>query len=122
MEWTISFLADQQIVLIQTRGVVDKNTSLEMVKAIPEAMEKHNATRLLIDHSEISSVSGSTIEVYYRPQEVAKVGVPVRIKIAEVVLPSHREHFGFLETVFRNRGFDFLVFSNQEAAIEWLTK
>jgi|WetSurMetagenome_2_1015567.scaffolds.fasta_scaffold1202718_1 hypothetical protein len=122
MEWTISFLIDQQIVVIKTRGVADETTSLAMVKIIPETMMQYNAVRLLIDHSDLSGVSGSVVNIYYRPQELREIGVPPKVKIAEVVLPAHKEHFDFLETVCRNRGFDFSIFNDQETAILWLTR
>ena len=122
MEWTVSFLPDQQIVVIQTRGVADETSSLEMAKSLSKTMAQHKAMRCLIDHSAISSVSGGTVGVYYRPRRLSQIGVPSKIKIAEVVLPAHREHFGFLETVCQNYGFSFRIFNDRESAIQWLTK
>jgi hypothetical protein len=122
VEWTISFLSDKKIVVIQTYGVADETSTVEMAKNISKTMAKHLALRCLIDHSAISSVSGGTVEMYYRPNVLIKIGVPFKIKIAEVVLPAHKKHFGFLETVFRNRGFDFRIFEDRESAIHWLTK
>jgi hypothetical protein len=121
MEWTISFLPDQQMVVIQTQGVADETSSLEMARSIAKTMAQHKAARCLIDHSALSSVLGSVIEIYDRPQELTEIGVPARIKIAEVVLPDQQEHFGFLETVCRNRGFYFCIFDNRQSAIQWLT-
>jgi len=122
MEWTISFLPDQQIVVIQTLGVADETSSAEMAKSIAKTMAQHKAMRCLIDHTAISSVSGNTIEIYYRPKGLSEIGIPAKVKIAEVVLPAHKEHFDFLETVCRNRGFDFCTFDDRESAIQWLTK
>jgi len=122
MEWTISFLPDQQIVVIQTQGVADGASSLEMAKSISKIMFEHQALRCLIDHSALSAVSGKVVNLYYRPQELREVGVPTRIKIAEVVLPLHAAHFGFLETVCRNQGFNFRIFNQREPAVQWLTE
>jgi hypothetical protein len=121
MEWIISFLPEQQIVTIQTRGVADETSSLEMAKNILKTMQAHNARLCLIDHSALSAVSGKVVKIYNRPQELRGVGVPSNIKIAEVVLPAHEEHFGFLETVCRNKGFDFRIFNERESAMHWLT-
>jgi hypothetical protein len=122
MEWTIYFLSDQQIVVIQTHGVADETSSLEMAKNISKTMAQYKTTRCLVDHSDISSVSGNIVEIYHRPQELGEIGVTSKIKIAEVVLPAHKEHFGFLETVCLNRGFSFCMFDDRESAIQWLTK
>jgi hypothetical protein len=121
MEWTISFLPDQQIVVIQTRGVADGASSLKMARNILKTMQEHKALLCLIDHSALSAVSGNTVNIYYRPQELREVGVPANIKIAEVVLPAYEAHFGFLETVCRNNGFNFRIFNEREAAMQWLT-
>jgi hypothetical protein len=120
MEWKTSFLKEQRIVVFETSGVADGAGSFEMAKSISGTMAVHLATRCLIDHTGISSISASISDAYYRPQRVFKFNIPVRIKIAEVVLPAHKRHFDFLETVFRNRGFDFRVFSEREPAIKWL--
>jgi hypothetical protein len=122
MEWTISFLPDQQIVIIQTRGIADETSSVEMAKSISKTMAQHRVMRCLIDHSAISSVSGRIVEIYYRPKRLIEIGILFKVKIAEVVLPAHKEHFNFLETVCRNRGFDFSIFDDRESAIQWLTK
>jgi hypothetical protein len=122
MEWTISFLPDQQVVVIQTQGIADEASSLEMAKNISKAMQEYKVTRCLIDHSAISSVTGDVIKVYNRPRLLRGIGVPRHIKIAEIVLPAHRIHFGFLETVCRNNGFGFSIFNDRESAMEWLIK
>ncbi|PKN93079.1 MAG: hypothetical protein CVU44_11660 [Chloroflexi bacterium HGW-Chloroflexi-6] len=122
MEWTISFLPDQKIAVIETRGVADEAGSIEMAQDISKTMAKYLTTRCLIDHSALSAISSSTIGIYNRPTGLIKIGVPFRIKIAEVVLPAHKKHFGFLETVCRNRGFDFCIFDDRESALQWLTK
>jgi len=122
MEWTVSFLPDQQIAVIQTRGIADGASSLEMSKSISKIMIEHKSMRCLIDHSALSAVSGDVFKIYQRPQELRGVGVSSAVRIAEVVLPSHRAHFGFLETVCRNNGFDFCIFNEREAAIQWLIR
>jgi len=122
MEWSTTFLPDDKIVLIETSGIADEASSVEMAKIIFKSMARHLSLRCLIDHSAISSVSGSAVEIYDRPKRLVKLGLPFEIRIAEVVLPEHREHFRFLETVFRNRGFAFYIFDDRESARQWLIK
>lgn len=120
MEWTVSVLSGQKIVVIQTQGVADEADSLKMAKSIAETMAEYNAERCLIDHSAIHSVTGAVVKIYYRPQELREVGIPSKVRIAEAVLPAHKAHFDFFETVCRNRGFDFRIFNERESAIQWL--
>ena len=122
MEWTISFQSDHQIAIIETSGDADGESSLEMAKEISKVMAEYKTKRLLVDHSAISSVSGSTIDIYYRPQKINRIGIPSEVRIAEVVLPAYREHFGFLKSVCLNFGFSFQIFNDKESAIQWLTE
>jgi hypothetical protein len=120
MEWTVSLLEDEQIVVFTTQGVADQESSLEMARSISKTMAEHKVTRCLIDHSAISSVSGASVEIYYRPQKLEKIGIPSDVRIAQVVLPEHRDHFAFLKSVCLQFGFSFQIFNEQEPAIQWL--
>ena len=114
MEWTITPHEEDQYAEIITRGVADRNGSLDMAKAIAIAMSEHKIKKAFIDHRNIDSVSGRTGEVYQRPKQLQEMGVVSGLKIAEVVKPEHKEFFSFLETVCINRGFDFAIFIDQE--------
>jgi hypothetical protein len=122
MQWNSSFLQDEQIVVIKTFGDADEKSSMEMAKSISQTMMEYKSTRCLIDHSALLSVSGTSVDIYYRPQGISNTGIPSGVKIAELVKPAHKSHFGFLEYVCRNNGFDFRVFESREPAIQWLTK
>jgi hypothetical protein len=120
MEWTITQHTDDGYAEIVTQGIADKESSLAMAKACSDELRKSNITKILIDHSNISKVSGGIVDVYNRPKEMKKIGVSFDIKIAEIVRPEHKEFFKFLETVAVNRGFQFSIFLDREAALHWL--
>lgn len=120
MEWTTSFLSAEKIVLIETSGCADATGSLEMANNIRKEMMKYKSFRCVIDHRKITSVSGKAVEIYDRPRKFLGIRIPINVKIAEVVLPEHKEFFRFLETVCLNRGFSFKIFDSREAAIAWL--
>jgi hypothetical protein len=120
MEWNATFLPEGRIVVIETSGIADKEGSIGMAKSIAKTMIFHGSVRCLVDHSAIQSVTGNSFEIYDRPSLFVKLGVPFKIKIAEVVRMEHREHFAFFETVCRNRGFIFCLFDDRESALEWL--
>jgi hypothetical protein len=120
MEVNITFLPDKQIVFVKTSGEADAKSSNLMIKSIMESMMEHNSTHCLIDHTDVRFVSGSTMEIYQRPNELIKAGVPFNVKLAAVVLEIYKDHFGFLETVCANRGINYRTFFDQETAIQWL--
>ena len=82
--------------------------------------EQKKDKKVLIDHRNIGTVSGRTLEVYDRPVEFKEIGVITGIKIAEIVKPEHKQFFTFLETVCVNRGHMFSIFDDQKSALEWL--
>ena len=120
MNWTIKINEEDRYVEIVTSGYADKEGSLNMVKDTMAASGRSKIKKILIDHSNIDSVSGEALEIYDRPKELEKIGVIHGIKVAEVVKPEHDEFFYFLETVCRNRGYQFSIFFDYNSAMEWL--
>lgn len=122
MEYEIRIYNEEKYVEIVTRGVADKDGSLSMAKTIKETMQQHRMTRALIDHRNIESVSGETMEIYNRPKLFRIMGVVLNIKIAEIIKPDHVKHFRFFETVCINQGIRLSIFQEKTPALEWLLK
>jgi len=122
MEWTLTLHEEDRYAEVKTGGIADRDGSLLMAKAISGALQEKKIKKILIDHRHITSVSGTTIDVYHRPMEFEKIGVVPGIKVAEVVKPQHKEFFNFFELVCVNRGYIFSVFYDKQSALEWLLK
>ncbi len=118
MEWETTI--HHNYIEIVTHGIADKEKSLEMAKTITKMMRRNKSTRVLIDHRDLKAVSGTTIDVYERPTIFRIIGIILGIRIGEVIKPDHQEHFRFLETVCRNRGFQFSIFFEKGQAVKWL--
>jgi hypothetical protein len=122
MEWEIRIHNEEKYAEVITKGVADKDGSLNMAKVIRETMQQHGITRVLIDHRNIESVSGEIIEIYNRPTLFRIMGVILGVKIAEIIKPDHIRHFSFFETVCINQGFRISIFQEYLPALEWLLK
>lgn len=120
MEWTITLNEEKQYAEVVTGGIADSDGSREMAKEISMVLNKTKIKKILIDHSNISAVSGGAVEIYSRPKEFEEIGVIPGIKVAEVVKAEHKEFFRFLETVCVNRGYIFSTFDDKKYALEWL--
>lgn len=125
MEWTVDYQAEHRILFVKTEGVADRQSILGMIQTIKERMEAHQVGRCLIDHRAITAVQGGTGEIYNHVEEIIKKSrrsfqLAYAIKIVEVIRPEHEDHFRFLETVFRNRGFEFTVVHDYDAALRLL--
>ncbi|MFH1198519.1 MAG: hypothetical protein V1720_22645 [bacterium] len=120
MEWDITIHNDYKYIEVVTKGVADKDGSMDMAKSISETMRRHRITKALIDHRNVTNISGSVLEAYERPKLFKIIGVILGIKIAEIINPDHLEHFKFLETVCLNQGYKFSVYYDRTEALEWL--
>lgn len=120
MEWTLSYQPEHHLILVQTHGTADEAGSLAMSVAIKSLAEQHQVHDCLIDHRQLDGVAGNVFDVYDHPQKLQERGIRAQFRIAEVARPEHLEFFRFMETVFRNRGIDFMVFTDEAAARRWL--
>lgn len=120
MEWEIHRDPEGKYLEVVTRGVADQEGSLNMAKAITETMRQQRLTRVLIDHRQIESVSGGTLEIFKRPPVLSLIGIILGVKIAEIIKPEHLAHFSFFETVCLNQGFRISIFQEKAPALEWL--
>lgn len=120
MEWSIVVNEEHQCVEVVTRGIADKDSSLNMAKAILNETKTCQLKKILIDHRNLEHVTGSTMEIYERPKLLKESGAVPGVKIALIVKPEHWEHFKFFETVCVNQGLLFSLFQDKEKAMAWL--
>ena len=120
MKWEIAVYDEDKYIEVITSGIADGDGSLKMAKAIAQTMRAHRITKALIDHRNVESVIGSTMDVYHRPKVFRLIGAILRIKIAEIVKLEHVEHFKFFERVCLNQGYQLSVFQDKDEALAWL--
>jgi hypothetical protein len=120
MVWTIEYFDDEEALYIKTKGVLDSESANAMVRDAVQAMDFHQCTRQIVDHRE-TSFRLNLLEYYERPAVNQKIGISRLWKIA-MVFKELDEQTYFMETVFRNRGFDFRQFADINEARRWLRK
>lgn len=120
MEWNMAIHDENEYLEVITGGIADRDSSLEMVKALIAEMSARQITKVLIDHSNLDGVGGRASEIYNRPRQIKEHGAIMKIRIAEVIKPEHMEHFKFFETVCVNQGFQMSMFRDREKALAWL--
>jgi hypothetical protein len=118
MEWKIDYIADQDILYIKTQGVLTSESANAMVSEIVKAADLHKCNKQIVDHRE-TTFALKLLEYYERPLVNKEIGISYSWKIA-MVFKELSKDTGFMETVFRNRGFDFRQFLSVEDAKAWL--
>ena len=118
MDWTIDYLLDENLLYIRTQGVMTRASANAMVKEIVEAAGCHHCDRQIVDHRK-TTFAFSIMEYYERPAVNREIGISHTWKIA-MVFRELNEDTRFMETVFRNRGYNFRQFDDLEEARTWV--
>jgi hypothetical protein len=118
MEWTIEYIVDEDVLYVKTRGVLTRESANVMVEDIVRAAGLHKCSKQIVDHRE-TTFALKLLEYYERPIINEQIGISYSWKIAMVFKELNKDTY-FMETVFRNRGFQFQQFVNIEDAKAWL--
>jgi hypothetical protein len=123
MNWEIEYLQQEGVVYVRTWGTLtDVHANQMMIaEAVAEA-EKHGATKCLIDDRDLTLEIG-IVDLYYLPEAFSDLGVRHEYKVA-IVFPVgslKEENFKFYETRAANLGYTHRLFSDPDAALDWLT-
>jgi hypothetical protein len=89
-----------------------------MISDIVAGMSQYQCTRQIVDHSE-TDMALSVVEFYKRPNINEQIGISRSWQIA-MVFKVFDDNSKFMETVFRNRGYNFRRFPNLEEAKSWI--
>lgn len=119
MSWNIIIHRDLRIIETVFSETVNREDVQTYGPLIFQYSEENQITRILLDHTG-SHFSLSVWELFSLPEFIEKMGFSRKYKTA-IVSPDRHEDFVFLETVARNRGYNFRLFQNRIAAIDWLS-
>lgn len=122
MQWEFDWLAEARIARARTTGQVTFDAVLGMIADGMAFARRHQARRLLVDHTACEP-AGSTLDLYRLPPAAEAQGLTRDFRLA-IVAPAHPKHlsdFSFYETRAHNAGFPHRVFTNERDAIAWLT-
>ena len=117
-EWTIEYLANENILYLKSRGIMDNSAANVMVKALADAAVEYKCLTHLVDHCE-TTFDLSFLDYFNRPAINQRLGVSRGFKTAMVFAQLTKDTL-FMETVFRNRGYNLRHFTDIDEARVWL--
>ena len=119
MKWEFHYHKVPNYLEAVISGSLSSDELNEMAVERWNELRKHDCRKILFDFSQITNML-SAVDIYHRPEESEKAGVLKTNYTAAVVPKIYYKEFKFMETVYKNRGFDLNVFDKREDAIKYL--
>jgi hypothetical protein len=110
--------SDTDCVILRVEGTVNLDRIRKLAPEVASLCERKECFRVLNDMS-MAAIDISILDAYESPTVMVESGITQRIKRA-LVLPPSFDKSDFLEIVTRNRGHDFMVFTDIHKARLWL--
>ncbi|MBK8783202.1 MAG: hypothetical protein IPO22_15670 [Anaerolineales bacterium] len=118
MEWNIKYSLDEHLIYVKTKGILTVESANLMVEDIVKAAACHQCDNQIVDHRE-TTFALQLFEYYERPEVNSKIGISPRWNIA-MIFKELTSNTLFMETVFRNRGYNFCQFDDIGKARKWV--
>jgi hypothetical protein len=121
MEWTIAYLAQEQIVEVVTTGTISHDDMRKMIAAAVDAGIAHGSPLALVDHRQ-SDMALSVVDIYRLASFQIDTRVAYRSRVAIIVRDSlaRSDEAQFFDDRSFNSGMARKLFADRDAAIRWL--
>ena len=119
MEWEFHYHPEHDYLEIVISGPMSSHELNLLAVERQNKLRELNCHKVLFDFSQITSMLATTA-IYHRPQETAELGIHGGNRIAAVVADADWKDFKFMETVYKNQGYDLNVFLNRDEALSYL--
>ena len=118
LTWQLAYRPDDNVVLLETTGPIEKTWLSAMVASTVAFAEQHQSWRILADHRK-SLLKLDPLEIYYCPRLLFSSGISSQHAIS-LVFSRRTEDLQFLENVCRNSGLHLSVFTEPGLALNRL--
>ena len=119
MDWEFHYRQEPNYLEVIISGPLSNDELNAMAIERWVLLRRFNCRKILFDFTRITNFL-NTVDIYGRPNQSERVGV-LRTNYSAAIVPKlYFNDFKFLETVYKNRGFDLNVFDNEEDAVNYL--
>ena len=120
MDTEYTYNADKDVLIAKITGTYLVSKDISVVKQIIDRLKEYNCSKILFDFRNAKFVV-ETLPAYDRPKVMESLGVKRSVKFASVYKKLDKDT-RYTESVYRNRGWRMMDFTDYDAAIEWLTE
>ncbi len=121
MEFKISISENGKYLIVDVFQAITGELEKNFLKESIEVIKAHNIKNIFVDVSTVQNIARITDNYKFAYDETKRLGHPRDVKIAVFVNPEDHSH-DFMETLFKNAGYNCNIFQDKSSAIEWLNK
>lgn len=114
----VSYNEDRQYIESSIIGLLDMDAVERGLVEMNTAFDRYQCKRILYDLSEVE-IGLETHEIYFVPKLLIEAGNQ-QMKRAVIFSNNNEQDFNFFETVAANQGLNIQIFTDREAALNWL--
>lgn len=114
----VTYNENQQFIECSINGTLDMDAINRALIEMNTAFDRYQCTRVLYDLNK-TELGLETQEIYFIPKLLKEAG-NLKMKRAVVFSPKFEQDFAFFETVAANQGLQVQIFTDREAALNWL--
>jgi hypothetical protein len=119
MDWDFRFPPDTDYLEVVVRGNISPEGLDAMAVERQRMLDSRDCRKIFFDFRAAPNPL-SVIDTYHRPEALFRAGIRNQNSSAAVVSPRDLGSYRFMETVYRNRGYDLNVFTSEEEAKAFL--
>ena len=121
MEFKLTISKNRKYLIIDVFNTITEELQRRFVEEGVETMKKNNIKNVLVDVNRVPNTANVYEKYKLAYYETDRLGYPRDGKIAVFVNPGDNSH-DFIETAFRNAGYQCSIFKDKNSAVEWLNK
>ncbi len=118
MKYEISVSEDRTYIKVTVYGDITAELQKEFAGNAIRKSQEHNIINFLVDVSQVINTASVLDNYRFAHGDMMRFGQPRAAKIAVLVAPHDSSH-NFVETVFKNAGYNFRLFKEKGEALAW---
>ena len=121
MNYTIKLSKNQKFLGVKAEGQINIDIARQWSADVEKKSRAMGIQRFLFDVRDAQNV-GTVLENYiFAYQDSMKLNLPKSVRSAILVSETDRSH-DFVETTFKNAGYNVKIFTDKSSAVKWLEK
>ena len=119
MNYTIKLSENKKYLEVEVKGQINKDIARQWSADIAKKSRELDIRSFLFDVRSAQNVATVTEQYTFAYQDSEELNLPKDVRSAILISETDRSH-DFVETSFKNAGFDVRIFTDKSSAVKWL--